>query len=120
MTDRESLMRWRLVLGSDAEQGLGCGLDGVDAQRDRVLGYLYNREYKPGRNVRGTQPGAGGGHGGQGKAEDRKGGLDDSQLTVPEWINQAHELFPKRTCERLERDALERYGLTELVTNPEL
>jgi hypothetical protein len=53
-------------------------------------------------------------------ARDRQGGLGDSALTVPDWINEVHELFPKRTIERLERDALERYHLTELVTNPEL
>src|SRR4051794_29237355 len=116
MTDRETLMRWRLVLGGDAEQGLGCGLDGLEAERDRALGYLYNREYRPGRNVRGSQPGQGGATPGA----DRDGGLGDSAPSVPEWINEVHELFPKRTIERLERDALERYHLQELVTNPEL
>ncbi len=117
MTDREALMRWRLVLGADAEQGLGCGLDGVEARRDRALGYLYNREYGPSRNVRGT-PGSGTGKASSGN--ERSAGLGDSALTVPEWINQVHELFPRRTIERLERDALERYQITELVTNPEL
>jgi Mg-chelatase subunit ChlD len=118
MTDREAMVRWRLVLGSDAEQGLGCGLDGVDAGRDRTLGYLYNREYRPGRNVRGGQGASGQGSGDSSK--ERSGGLEDSQLSIPEWINQVHELFPKRTIERLERDALERYNLQELVTNPDL
>jgi hypothetical protein len=46
--------------------------------------------------------------------------MEDSQLSVPEWINQVHELFPKRTIERIERDALERYQIQELVTNPDL
>ena len=55
MSDREKLVRWRLVLGGDAEQGLGCGLDGTEARQDRALGYLYNREYRAGRNVRPTQ-----------------------------------------------------------------
>lgn len=107
MNPRESLIRWRLVLGADAEQGLGCGLDGGDARRDGALGYLYNREYRAGRNVR---PGRGGG----------PGSLDPSALTVPEWINAVHELFPRRTIERIEKDALERYRLEEMVTNPDL
>ena len=34
MTPRESLIRWRLVLVADAEQGLGCGLGGEDARRE--------------------------------------------------------------------------------------
>jgi Mg-chelatase subunit ChlD len=109
MSPRESLIRWRLVLGSDAEQGLGCGLDGQDARRDQALGYLYGREYGAGRNVR---PGGSSGRG--------RGTLDPSALTVPEWINAVHELFPKRTIERIEKDALERYQLQEMVTNPEL
>src|SRR5207244_2967774 len=106
-----SLVRWRLVLGADAEQGLGCGLDGTDAGRDRALGFLYNREYRAGRNVRGT--------GGQ-DGRERKGGLEDSQLSVPDWINKVHELFPHKTIERIERDALHRYHVEELVTNAEL
>jgi Mg-chelatase subunit ChlD len=108
MNPRESLVRWRLVLGGDAEQGLGCGLEGADAQRDGALGYLYNREYKPGRNVR------------QGRSAGGRGSLDPSQLTVPDWINAVHTLFPKRTVERIEKDALERYRLDEMVTNPDL
>jgi hypothetical protein len=108
MTPRESLIRWRLVLGGDAEQGLGCGLGGTDAKRDGALGYLYNREYHGGRNVRPRRGGGG------------AGSLDPSALTVPEWINAVHELFPKRTIERIEKDALERYKLEEMVTNPDL
>ncbi len=107
MTPRESLVRWRLVLGQDAEQGLGCGLGGEDARRDAALGYLYNREYGAGRNVRPT-------------LRVGPGTLDPSALTVPEWINAVHELFPKRTIERIEKDAVERYKLDEMVTNPDL
>jgi hypothetical protein len=108
MTDREKLARWRLMLGSDAEQGLGCGLEGAEARQDRALGYLYDREYGPGRNVR------------PGDTKERNGGMEESRLSVPEWINEVHELFPKRTIERIERDALDRYQLSELVTNPDL
>ena len=106
MSDQSRLVRWRLVLGSGAESALGCGLEGPAAAQDVALGYLYDREYGKSRNVRGRT--------GQG------GTLDASQLTVPEWINQVHELFPKRTIERIERDALERYKLDEMVTNPQV
>src|SRR5262245_10194617 len=106
MSERGRLVRWRLVLGESAEEALGCGLEGEEKEFDRALGFLYDREYGPGRNVRRTG--------------DRKGSLDASQLTVPEWINQVHELFPKKTIERLEKDALERYQLQEMVTNPEV
>lgn len=108
MTDRDGdrLVRWRLVLGPGAEEALGCELGGAAAEQDQALEYLYAREYGVGRNVR-NQAG-------------QKGGLGESQLTVPEWINAVHALFPKKTIERLERDALERYQVEEMVTNPDL
>jgi hypothetical protein len=108
MNPRDSLIRWRLVLGSDAERGLGCGLEGTEAQRDQALGFLYNREYGSRRNVR------------QQGSADRRGGQEDSQPNVPEWINAVQTLFPRRTIERIEKDALERYQIQELVTNPDL
>ena len=100
MSTNERLARWRLVIGAGSEQLCG-GLGGDDAHRDACLGFLYDCEYGSGRNVRGE--------GGEGRSQ--RGGLGESSLTVPEWINRVHELFPKRTIERLERDALERYQL---------
>jgi Mg-chelatase subunit ChlD len=105
MSERSRLVRWRLVLGESAEQSLGCPLGGKDQECDQALGFLYDREYGPGRNVRITR---------------RQGGLGDSALSVPDWINQVHALFPKKTIERIEKDALERYQLQEMVTNPDV
>ncbi|MBK8594334.1 MAG: VWA domain-containing protein [Holophagales bacterium] len=48
----------------------------------------------------------------------RTGGLGASTLSVPEWIQEVHRLFPKETIERLEQDAVERYQIHEVVTNP--
>jgi hypothetical protein len=106
MTPKEQKIRWRLILGSEAESA--CGeLDGQDADRDAALEYLYGREGQ-GRNRRTGTKGAG------------KGSLDPSNLTTPDWINAVHSLFPQRTIERIEKDALERYQLQELVTNVDL
>ncbi len=99
-------VRWRLVFGEEAEGALG-GLEGEQSRRDRMMGFLYDREYGPQRNVRRPQG-------------DRGGTLDPSQLTVPDWINGVHELFPRKTIERLERDALDRYQLEEIVTRPDV
>lgn len=99
--------RWRLLLGEAAQPSLqGCLGDaaGPGMAMDRALAWLYGRD-----------------DGGLGADTlDRHGGSEASQLTVPEWINQIHELFPKETIERLERDAIERYGIDEVVTNPEV
>jgi Mg-chelatase subunit ChlD len=100
-----ALARWRLILGRFAEEALpGCL--GAEARRmDAVLDYLYGREY----GVRGARPG---------EASGREGGLGPSQLTLPDWLSEVRELFPQETVEIVERHALERYGLTELVTDP--
>lgn len=107
MSDANRQARWRLVMGAGSEQHCG-GLGDEDQVRDECLAFLYDREYGAGRNVRGKDAGG------------QSGGLGESSLTVPDWINRIHELFPKRTVERLEKDALERYQLDEMVTNPEV
>lgn len=105
MSGREDALRkirWRLVLGGGADDLLG-GLPDEWAAREAALGFLYDREIGAERNTR-----------------ERSAGLGPSSLTVPEWINAVHELFPRRTIERIERDALERYALDEMVTNAEV
>lgn len=97
----EHRARWRLILGDAAEEQLGEALDATGAARDRALGFLYDRELDERRNV-------------------RRGTLDESSLSVPDWINDVHELFPRRVVERIERDALDRYGLLEIATDPEV
>ena len=98
-TDRIRRSRWRLVLGAESDSAFGAGvLDATAAARDRALGFLYGREVGTERNV-------------------RRGSSEDPDLTVPDWINQVHELFPRRVVERLESDALERYGLLEIATD---
>jgi Mg-chelatase subunit ChlD len=68
---------------------------------DRAIDWLYGRDDDDEkRNIR------------------REGTLDDSVLTTPEWINTIHQLFPKETIERLERDAIERYAIDDVITNP--
>jgi Mg-chelatase subunit ChlD len=103
-----TLDRWRLVLGKYADQQLGAGggLQGAPARMDRALEYLYGREYR-GRGLRGQdgQPGP--------------GSLDASQLTLVTWLGEVRELFPNETAEIIEKHALERYGMTELITDPQ-
>ena len=97
----EALLRWRLVLGEASEGCLGGVGEGEAARVDAALDWLY------GRDTEGDAP-----------SGPRSAGSGASQLTVPDWINAIHELFPKRTIERLERDAVEVYGIAEIVTDP--
>ena len=105
-----ALTRWRLVLGRFADEALPGQLDGRAARMDEVLDYLYGREYAE----RGARPGS------LPSDRQRTGGLGPSALTVPDWLNQVRELFPRETVEIVERHALERYGMTELVTDPQV
>lgn len=104
LPDLDAAERWRLLLGEAGSASLGP-TGSAGAAMDRALAWLYGRDD-------GTAD--------PGDTLQRHGGSEASQLTVPEWINGIHELFPKETIERLERDAIERYGIDEVVTNLEV
>ncbi|MET0233137.1 MAG: VWA domain-containing protein [Kibdelosporangium sp.] len=98
MTDLE---RWRLILGQAAAACTG-GLSADAAARDAALDWLYDRD--PDLAER----------------DIRRGGLGESVLRTVDWLDDIHRLFPKETIERLERDAVERYEITEIVTDPDV
>ena len=100
------LTRWRLLLGEAAESSCG-GLAGDAAAADAALNWLYGRDEDWGR--RDEKP-----------SSDKSGGSGPSQLSTPGWINEIHRLFPQEVIERLEKDAVEVYGLDEVVTNLEV
>jgi len=96
------LQRWRLLLGEPAQAACGTLDDGALAA-DAALEWLYGRD-----------DGSGQGRAARGE---RSAGTGAAQLSVPDWINTVHQLFPQEVIERLERDAVERYGIDEVVTN---
>lgn len=109
MAEREqqrALARWRLVLGRFADPQLPLCNQPQYARMERALDYLYGREYGK-RGVRRHE-------------DDRSGGSEPSALYMPEWISEVRELFPSDTVEIVEKHALERYGMTELVTDAEV
>jgi len=104
MAELSPLERWRLVLGEAADSTLAAGPE--IAAFDAALGFLYDREGDlDGRGIR---------------TGERSGGVTPSALNVPDWLDSIHRLFPKETIERLERDAVERYQIHEVVTDPEV
>ena len=101
----EQARRWRLMLGRYADQNLSqANLSAEQLKIERNLDYLYQQEYKR----RGVEQG-----------KNRHGGLDASQLTAINWLNQSRKLFPKSTFERMQRQAIERYQMTDLLKNPQ-
>jgi Mg-chelatase subunit ChlD len=103
-TPDPGLERWRLILGNPAERHNGA-LGGQAAAQDVLLEWLYGRD--PERGRRGVRRGG-----------VRGAGSGPSQLTTVDWLDGVHRLFPKETVERLQRDAVERYGILDVVTDP--
>ena len=97
----ENLNRWRLILGRNSENQIeftGEYSESISYQdMEETLDYLYSQEY--------------------GEEVLRKGGTGKSQLNAAKWIEKARKLFPKRTVEVLEKQALEHFNLTELLTD---
>jgi Mg-chelatase subunit ChlD len=101
-----TLPRWRLVLGRFAEAHVHPALSERERRVEAALDFLYSRGGE-GRGVRGR------------RAAGAVGSLDPSAPNVPGWLGEVRELFPRDVVEVIERHALERYGMTELVTDDE-
>ncbi len=103
--EQEILNRWRLVLGRYASEQLSFSSEEARLmEMEEALDYLYAREYGEDQDIR----------------QERKGGDGSSKLTVPKWLQQVKKLFPKQTVEIMERHALDKYGMTELLTDPDV
>ncbi|MFE9580869.1 VWA domain-containing protein [Nocardia sp. NPDC006044] len=98
--DETQARRWRLVLGSAAEEGLGGLGDGDDVAMDRALSALYNSDERS-----------------SGK---RSGGLEGSAPRVARWLGDIRNYFPSTVVEVMQRDAVQRLNLTQLLLEPEL
>jgi Mg-chelatase subunit ChlD len=121
------LERWRLILGSAVENSITVG-GGMGARQDAALDWLYGRDEE--LRERGVR--RGGARSGQGRksgdenaadgdpARQRSAGNEPSVLATVDWLDEIHELFPRRTVERLERDAVDIYQINEIVTDPEV
>jgi len=97
--DRERLRRWRLVLGGDDDQSLA----GNDARLDAVLTALYGPE------------------GGAGEQEGkRSAGLGGSAPRVARWLGDIREFFPTPVVQVMQKDALARLNLQQLLLEPEM
>jgi Mg-chelatase subunit ChlD len=110
----QTLTRWRLILGKNAEQhGICIGAGDEQAQRiEALVGFLFGE---------GPGGGPGSGSGSHPKTGDRTGGLGPGHaMNVPRWVDEVHQLFPREAREVLERELVNRRGLRELMEKPEL
>ncbi|MFE3559103.1 VWA domain-containing protein [Streptomyces sp. NPDC059193] len=100
----ERLRRWRMVLGGGEGDGTGCALAGRDAEMDAALGALY------GGGAGGSRKGAGA----------RSAGLGGSAPNVARWLGDIRTYFPSSVVQVMQRDAIERLGLSALLLEPEM
>jgi hypothetical protein len=99
---RERLRRWRMVLGGDDADGTGCALSGRDAAMDGALTALYGKGDK-------AQSG-----------KDRSAGLGASAPSVARWLGDIRTYFPSSVVQVMQRDAIDRLGLSTLLLEPEM
>jgi len=96
----ERLRRWRLVLGSEAEHSCGA-LSGPAQEMDQALAALYEPQ-------------------GPGGLDERRGGRGGSAPSVARWLGDIRKYFPSSVVQVLQRDALERLNLRDMLLQPEM
>lgn len=87
--------KWRLILGKTEEQDNDFEENSTEQGMDNVMEALYNDQ-------------------------DRKGGLGRSAPNVNRWLGDIRKYFPKSIVQLMQKDALERIGLEQLLLEPEL
>src|SRR5437016_5955817 len=93
--DSERIRRWRMILGGADADGTGIELAGADVGRDAALAALYD-------------------------AGDRRAGLGGSAPTVARWLGDIRGYFPTSVVQVMQKDALERLNLKQMLLQPEL
>jgi hypothetical protein len=96
-SSNERLRRWRLVLGGDSADGTGVSLSGDDLAMDQALEQLYGDVDKSGRV-----------------------GMGQSAPKVARWLGDIRKFFPTSVVQMLQKDALERLDLRQMLKQPEL
>jgi Mg-chelatase subunit ChlD len=125
--EAERLRRWRLLLGSPASPALGA-LAGEDSVIDGALGALYDEGGGSGDGQGGGQGGPGQGSGGQGSAGQgaagrrmgRNGGYGASAPRVARWLGDIRRYFPSTVVQVMQRDAIDRLNLRQLLFEKEM
>jgi Mg-chelatase subunit ChlD len=105
VSEGERLRRWRLVLGGGEADGTGVDLHGDDVGIDAALGAVYDDAAS--RRASGRSSG-------------RTGGLGRSAPRVARWLGDIRRYFPREVVQVMQRDAIDRLDLKQLLLEPEL
>lgn len=96
--EEERVRRWRMILGGDEADGTGLKLTGADLAIDRALQSLYDAQQN----------------------KDRRGGLGASAPHVARWLDDIRTYFPSSVVRIMQKDAMERLDLKQLLLEPEM
>lgn len=94
MATETELRKWRLILGGQQNDGTGCALNISDTKMDHALEALYD--------------------------SDRRGGLGASSPNVSRWLGDIRNFFPNTVVQVMQKDAIKRLDLTQLLFEKEL
>jgi Mg-chelatase subunit ChlD len=87
-------IKWRLILGKSSEDCFeGLSLSGEQMGMDKVLDALYD--------------------------SDRQGSLGSSMPNVNRWLGDIRKYFPTSVVQLMQKDALERLNLQQMLMEPE-
>ncbi len=92
--DESALRKWRLILGGNNNDGTNFPLQASDLAIDKVLEALYD--------------------------SDRTGGLGSSSPNVARWLGDIRSFFPSSVVQVMQKDALQRLNLTQMLTEKEM
>ena len=94
MNENEQAARWKLLLGKQADEEGSIALPADYGEMDQVLAALYD--------------------------EPRRGGLGGSTPKVTRWLGDIRTYFPSSVVAVMQKDAMERLGLNQLLLEPEV
>lgn len=87
------LVKWRLILGQQADPSVSQPLEAEMKSMDAVLEALYDT--------------------------DRTGGLGSSSPNMNRWLGDIRKYFPSSMVQVMQKDALERLNLNQMLLQPE-
>lgn len=92
---QQNINRWRLILGAQNTDGAGVGsaLSSDEEAMERTLAALYDG--------------------------DRQAGLGGSAPNVARWLGDIRKFFPKSVVTMMQKDALSRLNLKQMLSQPE-
>ena len=94
MSQDINLVRWRMILGKQADPSKDTKLSTEDEARDQALGALYDST--------------------------KKGDLSASNPNVNKWLGDIRKYFPESAAILLQKEAIDRIGIVRFLENPEV